>query len=269
MGPDHLLGTQGNLFDGPAVFVDGIDTLRFELDRYRQQPRLIELRIIKGIHIEGPVVLVGYRLIQNQIAPNLNPNFTFVLDPGIAFVGWSGFQCCVFVFPRQGSYQCAIFCLAALVIFRQEITSCCEIGCQADLLTLNPGFLQIANLQSGIHHQNFIFAKPFFGVFERLLPQTLLAGISGMHSFKGARQRNLLSIEFTHFTCDAKDNTALTLSLDTQFRRIGKNGWRSEAPPSIFCPLLPALAGAGQRTTDNVKTLPKITAGSARLAAGW
>ena len=105
MGTNHLFGTQGDLFDGPTVSVNGIDAFRFERHGSSQKPWLLKTWVIEGVDIEGFVFLTRYDLVQNQVAPNLDLDGLPLFYPGIDFIGYGRCEGLALVLAGQGTDQ--------------------------------------------------------------------------------------------------------------------------------------------------------------------
>jgi hypothetical protein len=81
-----------------------------------------------------------------------------------------------------------------------------EVDRQTQDKAVDPSLLEATYFHSSVNHCDFIGQKPFFGVFEHLLPQAFLTGVLGMDAFESPRQSQSLPIAFTHTALDPKND---------------------------------------------------------------
>jgi hypothetical protein len=111
-----------------------------------------KVRVIDGIDIEGLVVRAGHALGQYQVAPGLRPEFSPGHLAGEAFIGWGGCQRFALPLAGQGPKQGAIGEFAPLLMLRQEIAACGEVGRQTNDVAPDLGRVQLGDFRPGIHY---------------------------------------------------------------------------------------------------------------------
>lgn len=94
MGADHLLGGERDLFDRPAILVDGLDRHRFQVEWGSQQPGCGVSGMRNGIHLKGLGLRSRDDTWQNQVIPDLSAELLAIFTPGfhpIRRAGGDGF----------------------------------------------------------------------------------------------------------------------------------------------------------------------------------
>lgn len=115
MNAYHALGAEWNLPHRPTVVIDGRNTDRLlELDRCRQYPGFLEIRVFDHIDIEGLIVQVDLGVSQDHITPNGNLG-GFVIDLAlILLVEGRRLDSFAIMRTRQQTYDVAILPIALL-----------------------------------------------------------------------------------------------------------------------------------------------------------
>src|SRR5574340_1620198 len=89
MSADHLFSGQRDLFDGPAVMVEGADGRRLEGQWGCQEPGLVKGGVVDGKHTKG-ACRAGNETGQDQVLPHFSPDGATLELPNFNRIGRCG-----------------------------------------------------------------------------------------------------------------------------------------------------------------------------------
>ena len=82
LSANHVFRSQRQLLNGPAILVEIPEVSATQLDWTGQQPGVFETRIIDCYHSEGAILRRWLAFPQDQLIPELGPEFKSKMLPG-------------------------------------------------------------------------------------------------------------------------------------------------------------------------------------------